>query len=82
MENETETGPSITVTDIANALRIIDAAAERGAYRGAELSQVGAVRDRLASFIAAVTPVAETAAEAEPDEVPEEVETPKKKKGK
>lgn len=86
MENETEaTAPSITLPDISNAVRIIDAAAERGAFRGNELSQVGAVRDRLAAFLAAVAP--EPAPEGEEvsstDDAPtEEAPTPKKKKSK
>ena len=84
MENETEvSAPSVTLTDISNAVRIIDAAAERGAFKGNELSQVGAVRDRLAGFLAAVAPAPTEEAEAE--SVAEEVEeenTPKKKKGK
>lgn len=89
MENETEaTTPSITLPDISNAVRIIDAAAERGAFRGNELSQVGAVRDRLAAFLAAVAPEPEGEANASSDEEAEpeanvtEAPTPKKKKSK
>lgn len=59
---ETQEAPSIGLPDIANALRIIDAAAERGAFRGPELSQVGAVRDRIATFLEAVLPKQEEAA--------------------
>lgn len=56
---EDETKPSIQLVDLANALRIIDAAAERGAFRGDELSQVGMVRDKIAAFLEAVAPTQE-----------------------
>ena len=46
-----ENAPTITVTDIAAMLRIIDTAAERGAYRGEELTAVGSVRDKAAVFV-------------------------------
>lgn len=52
---ETVEQPSITIPDVTNALRIIDVAAERGAFRGPELSQVGSVRDRIAAFLDAVS---------------------------
>lgn len=43
--------PKITMADIANSLRIIDSAIERGAFRGKEVSTVGATRDKLESFV-------------------------------
>lgn len=46
-----QTTPTITVTDVASMLQIIDAAATRGAFRGEELSAVGAVRDKASAFI-------------------------------
>lgn len=42
----------LTVNDIAAALKIIDVVTTRGAFAGEELSQVGALRDRLAQFVA------------------------------
>jgi hypothetical protein len=48
--------PQIGIVDLQNALRIIDAAAERGAFKGSELTAVGATRDRFAAFLAAVQP--------------------------
>lgn len=42
----------LTVNDIAAALKIIDVVATRGAFTGKELSQVGAIRDRFAQFVA------------------------------
>ena len=37
---------------VINALKCIDAAASRGAYRGGELSTVGTVRDSLYVLVA------------------------------
>lgn len=59
-----ETAPTITLVDLQNVLKIIDAAAERGAFKGGELTAVGTVRDKIATFLVAVTP-AEEPAEAE-----------------
>ncbi len=43
----------LTVNDIAAAVQVIDVATARGAIRGDELSQVGALRDRFAAFVRA-----------------------------
>jgi hypothetical protein len=50
MENTTQ----ITITDLDTVKNIINLAATRGAFRGEELSQVGAVYDKLAVFLEAV----------------------------
>jgi hypothetical protein len=66
LNNETTNQPTLTIQDVQNALRIIDVAAERGAFRGAELSQVGGVRDRVAAFLETVAAAqAEVAGETE-----------------
>jgi hypothetical protein len=44
----------ITVADLDTIKNIIDLACARGAFRGAEASQVGAVYDKLALFLDAV----------------------------
>lgn len=44
---------AINLNDIANAVRIIDTASERGAFRGPELSGVGQLRDRFAQALEA-----------------------------
>jgi len=55
----------LTINDIGAALQVIDVATARGAIRGEELSQVGALRDRLAAFLrAAQEQVEKEAAEA------------------
>ena len=50
MENTTQ----ITVADLDTIKNIIDLACTRGAFRGAEVSQVGAVFDKLTVFLEAV----------------------------
>lgn len=51
----------LTAQDIANALQIIDLAAQRGTFRGAELSSIGMVRDKLEQVL---RPPEEQAAQA------------------
>lgn len=61
--------PSITVQDVAALLQIVDAAAQRGAFRGEELSSVGAVRDKAAAFVEYVRAQSEAAQAAAEGEV-------------
>jgi len=44
--------PNISYGDIMASVRIIDASANRGAFRGEELVSVGTVRERLVAFLA------------------------------
>ena len=44
----------ITISDLDIIKNIINLAATRGAFRGEELSQVGAVYDKLVAFLEAV----------------------------
>jgi len=44
----------ITIADLDMIKNVIDLACTRGAFRGAEVSQVGAVYDKLALFLDAV----------------------------
>ena len=67
MSEEMQT-PTITVQDVAALLQIVDAAAQRGAFRGEELSSVGAVRDKAAQFVQFVREQAEAAAAAAEEE--------------
>lgn len=72
----------LTIQDLAMARAIIEMATERGAFKAAELSNVGALYNKLDSFLkqveaqakaaqegntAAQTPVGETAAEGGED---------------
>ena len=50
MENTTQ----ITIADLDTIKHVIDLACTRGAFRGAEISQVGAVFDKLSAFLTAV----------------------------
>jgi hypothetical protein len=64
-----ENNQTITVADLDAIKRIIDLASTRGAFRGAELAQVGAVYDKLAAFLEAiVAQAAAQEAEASADE--------------
>jgi hypothetical protein len=44
----------ITIADLDTIKNIINLASTRGAFRGEELSQVGAVYDKLTAFLEAV----------------------------
>jgi hypothetical protein len=48
----------VTMQDLALAVRIIDLAAERGAFKGVDMTAVGSCRDRLAAFVTANAPPA------------------------
>jgi hypothetical protein len=56
-----ENNQTITVADLDTIKNIIDLASTRGAFRGAELAQVGAVYDKLTAFLEAI--VAQAAAQ-------------------
>lgn len=45
---------SVSPALIINALKCIDAGANRGAYQGGELSSVGSVRDQLYTLVAPI----------------------------
>jgi len=55
---------NISLADLQLLHRIVDLASSRGAFRGAELTQVGAVYDKLTTFLQQVVE-AQEAAEAE-----------------
>lgn len=64
-ESQPETQPeSITLTDLQLMLQILDLATSRGAFRGAELTQVGAVFDKLNRFLSYVAEQQKQAQEA------------------
>jgi len=43
--------PQLSIGDFAAAIRIIDVASERGAFKGPELSSVGSIRDKYQAFV-------------------------------
>jgi hypothetical protein len=48
--------PALTINDLANLRAIIEVATQRGAFRAAELAGVGAIYDKLDSFIKSIPP--------------------------
>ena len=48
--------PGIGLQDIAACVQIIDIVTNRGAFEGAELADVGTVRNRLSAFLDANKP--------------------------
>lgn len=71
---------TIGIVDLQNALKIIDAAAERGAFRGNEMTAVGAVRDKIHTFLEALPKDEEAEAAEAPAETPaEEPKAPAKR---
>ena len=58
----------ITIADLDMIKNIIDLASSRGAFRAAEMKQVGEVYDKLTAFLAAV--VAQAQAQEPQDQEP------------
>lgn len=56
MENKNNDQPELSVSDLQNVRILIDTAVRRGAFGASELSSVGAVFDRLNTFLNAVSP--------------------------
>ena len=54
--------PQLSIADLASIQGIIDAACSRGAFKAAEMKQVGEVYEKLSAFLAAVKAQAETEA--------------------
>lgn len=63
-ENVTPQAESISLADLQTLLQIVDLGAERGAFKGSELSQVGATRDKLNAFLVSVAAAQEAAKES------------------
>lgn len=61
---------SISLNDLQVLLSVVDLASKRGAFQGSELSQVGAIFDKLNTFLTYVAEQQSAAAEEE-----EETET-------
>jgi hypothetical protein len=56
---------NLSIADIALLKQIVEVASSRGAFKADELSQVGAVYDRVTQWLAAVTTEAETDEESD-----------------
>lgn len=61
MENQEQAQPELNVSDLQNLRILLDVAVSRGAFKAPELSSVGAVFDRLNSFLNAVAPTTDSA---------------------
>ena len=59
---------SISLVDLQTLLQIVDLASQRGAFRGAEMTQVGAIFDKLNAFLSYVAAQQEANAEANAEE--------------
>ena len=57
-QNTEQNRPQINLNDLALAIQVIDVASRRGAFEGAELSTIGALRTRFDTIIKANTPPA------------------------
>lgn len=59
--------PDLTLGDLKDMVQVIDVCSRRGAFEGSELAAIGALRNRIAAFVASKTPPAATpAADAAP----------------
>ena len=76
-ENQSkETAPtSINLTDLSLLLEIIDLASSRGAFKAAELSNIGAVYDRVGGFLKFVSDQQQASAEQNKEDQAEEVQS-------
>ena len=63
MEN-TNDPTQITIADLDTLRNIVDLASTRGAFRGTELTQVGAIYDKLTAFLDAIIAQAKAQEEA------------------
>ena len=58
--------PNLTIQDLAGIKTVIDIAAQRGAFKAAEMTAVGTIYNKLSLFLDAVTPKeTETSSEKE-----------------
>jgi len=66
MEENTTPQPPVTITvqDLDVLKNIVDLASARGAFRGSELAEVGAVYNKLKQFLDAVVAQAQAQADA------------------
>ena len=71
VNQEEQAQAQLSLQDIATAVQIIDICSRRGGFEGTELSAVGGLRERFASFIQA----SQQAGEAAPEGVVPEAES-------
>lgn len=64
-QEQTENPQAITIQDLNLLANIVDLASKRGAFQAAELSQIGAVYDKLNAFLSFVEAQQQAQAEAQ-----------------
>ena len=64
--------PALSLEELSMLMQIVDLAVQRGAFRGSEASQVGAVFDKLSAFLGAVAQAQQSDAEASEGDAPAE----------
>lgn len=57
-----QAAPDLTLVDLKDMVQIIDVCSRRGAFEGAELAAIGALRNRIAAFVTSKTPAPATQA--------------------
>jgi hypothetical protein len=60
--------PGLSLNDITACVSIIDIVTKRGAFEGPEMADVGAVRNRLATFVDAAKAAQEPASDQPTDQ--------------
>ena len=68
VENQAAEPVQLSLADIQTFVSIIDICSKRGAFEGAELEAIGALRGKTVKFLEASHPAAEDAPEAEAEE--------------
>ena len=76
--NSAKQATGLQISDMQTVLNIIDLASTRGAFRSNELSQVGAIADKLGAFLQQINAQAEAEKKAkeEAQGTPAEAEKP------
>ena len=65
VENQAAEPVQLSLADIQTFVSIIDICSKRGAFEGAELEAIGALRGKTVKFLEASQPAAEDASEGE-----------------
>lgn len=61
-----QAAPDLTLGDLKDMVQVIDVCSRRGAFEGAELAAIGALRNRIAAFVTSKTPPPATQASEAP----------------
>ena len=75
MDNTTQP-TQITIADLDTLKNIVDLASSRGAFRGAELTQVGAIYDKLSAFLGEIVAQAQAQQQAANPTLPADASAP------